>query len=761
MVSLLLRQRWIGGASALRRALKDSIDLGTAGVDADSRAAATTNPFTLDEIASGQLVQDSTLLGLRTSCDDAATNLLANPDFNDALGEATPASWTWGGSFDNNGRRFIRSGEFAGKQAIEQVSGFQQPVITQTVAGLSIGQDYVIGCYVEEYESEWAHQLLSVDGAAIGKFGALANGYTGWIYYTFTATATSHSIGIGIGYAGGSSGRTVLSMPFMVQGTSVRNWTDGARSSQTLTLDIDALLGGPLSASYDLLVAEWDHDDSAPTISWTAGTNQTALTLTPGKVSLALARDGGWSAGERATIEGAINAVGSLAGFRPANHPRQAICGWGDSLMSQGQDSSISLPQTVQVMMPGVTVINQGVGGQNSGQILGRVQDADNDQYLNWVTLIQAGSNDINQDIPPATVEANIASMVAELGHDRYLVLSPLTNITWSQTRLDNAATLRANLAATYGSRYVDIYGAIGTNYKDDNIHLNSIGAQVSGDLVLAKLATFPDWFSDTFEFNVGTPDAAAWAANADTSWSAVASPERRTADQAVAEFEGLLRRMGIWDGLDQALVYAGDSLASALVPLKGAAPINYNFVEGDYTETGGLVGDGSTKYLDSQQTVTDDIDHTMVIHSDNWPTGVPEFLYFGNDERGAGRSQRVLGNTNWARRFSHSGAYTTVGLSTGDGTYVMTGYEGGNAECWTDGAAARNDPPSLYNSTGTLAIFAVFDHNNIVYKHAACTMFTSLYSDRQGTLGNQQRAIKFALNLLARRLGRLANFAK
>jgi hypothetical protein len=40
--------------------------------------------------------------------------------------------------------------------------------------------------------------------------------------------------------------------------------------------------------------------------------------------------------------------------------------------------------------------------------------------------------------------------------------------------------------------------------------------------------------------------------------------------------------------------------LAGALVPLVGTAPTNYNFVAVDYNRETGLVGNGSTKYLDS-----------------------------------------------------------------------------------------------------------------------------------------------------------------
>jgi hypothetical protein len=42
--------------------------------------------------------------------------------------------------------------------------------------------------------------------------------------------------------------------------------------------------------------------------------------------------------------------------------------------------------------------------------------------------------------------------------------------------------------------------------------------------------------------------------------------------------------------------------LNGALVPLVGTAPTNNNFVSGDYNRKTGLVGNGSTKYLDSNR---------------------------------------------------------------------------------------------------------------------------------------------------------------
>lgn len=58
-----------------------------------------------------------------------------------------------------------------------------------------------------------------------------------------------------------------------------------------------------------------------------------------------------------------------------------------------------------------------------------------------------------------------------------------------------------------------------------------------------------------------------------------------------------------IWTPIKAACILAGArTLTGALVPLVGAAPTNFNFVAGDYSRKTGLVGNGSTKYLNSNR---------------------------------------------------------------------------------------------------------------------------------------------------------------
>ena len=62
-------------------------------------------------------------------------------------------------------------------------------------------------------------------------------------------------------------------------------------------------------------------------------------------------------------------------------------------------------------------------------------------------------------------------------------------------------------------------------------------------------------------------------------------------------------------------------TLAGALVPLVGTAPTNFNFVSGDYNRKTGLVGDGSTKYLNSNRNNAADPQNSQ--HMCVYPTAV------------------------------------------------------------------------------------------------------------------------------------------
>jgi hypothetical protein len=72
---------------------------------------------------------------------------------------------------------------------------------------------------------------------------------------------------------------------------------------------------------------------------------------------------------------------------------------------------------------------------------------------------------------------------------------------------------------------------------------------------------------------------------------------------KAIHDFVLGCKADGIWTAIKASCILAGArTLTGALVPLVGTAPTNFNFASGDYNRKTGLVGDGSTKYLDSNR---------------------------------------------------------------------------------------------------------------------------------------------------------------
>jgi hypothetical protein len=74
----------------------------------------------------------------------------------------------------------------------------------------------------------------------------------------------------------------------------------------------------------------------------------------------------------------------------------------------------------------------------------------------------------------------------------------------------------------------------------------------------------------------------------------------------AVDDFFKGCKADGTFSALKAACILCGArTLAGALVPLAGDAPTNNNFVDADYNRETGLIGNGSTKYLDSSRATT------------------------------------------------------------------------------------------------------------------------------------------------------------
>jgi hypothetical protein len=80
----------------------------------------------------------------------------------------------------------------------------------------------------------------------------------------------------------------------------------------------------------------------------------------------------------------------------------------------------------------------------------------------------------------------------------------------------------------------------------------------------------------------------------------------------AINDFVIGCKQDGIWSAIKASCILAGArTLTGALVPLVGPAPTNNNFVAGDYNRKTGLVGNGSTKYLDSNRNNNADLQNS------------------------------------------------------------------------------------------------------------------------------------------------------
>ena len=89
---------------------------------------------------------------------------------------------------------------------------------------------------------------------------------------------------------------------------------------------------------------------------------------------------------------------------------------------------------------------------------------------------------------------------------------------------------------------------------------------------------------------------------------------------QAIANFVDGCKDDLIWDAIKASCILSGArTLAGALVPLKGTAPTNFNFVSGDYDRKIGLNGTGTNKYLSSNRANNADPQNSK--HMATWKT--------------------------------------------------------------------------------------------------------------------------------------------
>jgi hypothetical protein len=184
----------------------------------------------------------------------------------------------------------------------------------------------------------------------------------------------------------------------------------------------------------------------------------------------------------------------------------------------------------------------------------------------------------------------------------------------------------------------------------------------ISGDLRLAKGYSLPD-----------DADAVAYIAAVEAADGQALETATR---MAINSFVKGCKNDGIWPAIKASCILAGArTLAGALVPLVGAAPTNNGFIGigTDYVRKTGLVGDGSTKYLDSNRnnnTDPQDSKHlALFVHTAGTPSNATQ-VYATNlfvSLQGM-TSLGIAGSAQFTR--NNCNAATTIGSSTATGFY-------------------------------------------------------------------------------------------
>ena len=165
------------------------------------------------------------------------------------------------------------------------------------------------------------------------------------------------------------------------------------------------------------------------------------------------------------------------------------------------------------------------------------------------------------------------------------------------------------------------------------------------------------------------------------------------------------------WEALKSAVPMIGaHSLAGALVPLRGDAPTNFNFVAGDYDRTMGLKGNGVDKYLNANRNNNADPKnnkHLAVYISESGSlTDLRSLIGFGT---GSGSSQLLtLKSSNLLYvRLNYTGSSTVVIPVPLTGLVGASRMTATNVDYYYQGTAGSRDSNSVTPLNGDITVFA------------------------------------------------------
>jgi hypothetical protein len=184
-----------------------------------------------------------------------------------------------------------------------------------------------------------------------------------------------------------------------------------------------------------------------------------------------------------------------------------------------------------------------------------------------------------------------------------------------------------------------------------------------------------------------------------------------------------------IWDAIKACCIMAAwDGLTPALLPLKGAAPTNNNFVSGDYNRETGLVGNGSTKYLDSNR--NNNADPQNDNHQSIW-INTAQTIFSGGAYIGVGTNS--IGAThigaNFFEAFVRSRSSVIFNASGKGGMVGFAGVSRNSDTSFTYRFSKSNASVSISSQTPMNANCFVFGRNDGGVVSLPCNGRLSFYS--------------------------------
>jgi len=200
----------------------------------------------------------------------------------------------------------------------------------------------------------------------------------------------------------------------------------------------------------------------------------------------------------------------------------------------------------------------------------------------------------------------------------------------------------------------------------------------------------------------------------------------------------------GIWDAIKASCILAGArTLDGALVPLVGSAPTNVNFVSGDYNRETGLVGDASTKYLDSNRNNNADPQNSKHVFCRvmETPSGTMAVMGAGGNDNGSSNitfvsslatyrvNSSLTGGSNTLHSLGNFGASRSSSLEF---TYISNNETVANASQSSDAPyngsihVFRRNASSPLNANARLSFYSIGESLDLALLDARVTTLMS-----------------------------------